>query len=53
MDIPQSRQLIAKVHMTNNRLFPLKIRSDLKEEGVVVAVTQEIFQEEVKYENWL
>ena len=39
--------------MTSNRMFPLKIRSKLKEGGVVAAVTQEIFQEEVKDENWL
>ena len=50
MDKPPSRQLIEKVHMTRNRMFPLNIRSDLKEGGVVVVVTQEIFQE-VKYEN--
>ena len=53
MDIPPSRQLIAKVHMTSNRMFPLKIRSDLKEGGVVAAVTEEIFQKEVKDKNWL
>ena len=39
-----SRQLIAKVHMKNNRMFPLKTRSDLKEEVVIAAVTQENFQ---------
>ena len=33
MDKPPSRQLIAKFHMENNRMFPLKLRSDLKEEG--------------------
>ena len=31
----------------------LKMRSKLKERDVVAAVTQEIFQEEVKGENWL
>lgn len=53
MDIPPSRHLIAKVHLTRNRIFPLKIRSDLKEGGVVAALTQEVFQEEVKDEKWL
>ena len=38
--------------MKNNRMFPLKMRSNLKEEGVIVAVKQENFQEEVKDENW-
>ena len=53
LDKPPSRQLIAKVHMTNNRMFPLKLRSNFKEEGVVAVITQEKFQEEVKDENWL
>ena len=53
LDKPPSRHLIAKVNMTNNRMFPLKLRSDLKEEGVVAAVTQEKFQAEIKDENWL
>eukprot|EP00253_Pinus_taeda_P026611 PITA_26611 len=62
-----SRQMIAKVQMTSNRMFPLKIKSDLKEEGAqaqlsmnsqederkVAVVTQLNFQEEVKDENWL
>ena len=30
MDKPPCRQLIAKVHMTNNRIFPLKMRLDLR-----------------------
>ena len=34
-------------------MFPLKLITDLKEGGVVVAVTQEVFQEEVKDENQL
>ena len=51
MDKPPSRELISKVHMISNRMFPLKMRSELKEGGVVVAITKEIFQEEVKYEN--
>ena len=66
LDKPPGRQLIAKFHMTNNRMFPLKLRSDLKEEGAqaqlsmnsqkdrnVGAITQENFQAEIKDENWL
>ena len=33
LDKPPRRPLIAKFHMTNNRMFPLKLRSNLKEEG--------------------
>ena len=39
-DKPPSKHLIAKVHMIRNRMFPLKIRSYLKEGGVVAVVTQ-------------
>ena len=39
--------------MTSNRMFPLKLRIDLKERRNVAVVTQEVFQEEVKDENWL
>ena len=67
LDKPPSRQLIAKVQMTNNRRFPLKIRSDLKEECAQsqlsmnsqedgrndVDATQVSFQQEIKDENWL
>ena len=66
-DKPPSRRLIAKVHIMNNRMFPLKIILDLKEEGAqaqismnsqkdernVATVTQGNFQEEIKDENWL
>lgn len=45
MDIPPSKRVIAEVHMTRNRMFPLKLRTYLKEGGVVAAVTQEVFQE--------
>ena len=31
MDKPPSRQLIVKVHMVSNRMFPLNMRSYLKE----------------------
>ena len=52
-DKSPSRKMIAKVHMTNNRILPLKLRLELKEEGVVAAITQEKFQEEIKDENWV
>ena len=48
MDIPPSNTVIAEVKMKKNRMFPLKLRTILKEGGVLVAVTQEVFQEEVK-----
>ena len=51
LDKPPSRQLIEKVHMTNNIMFLVNIRSDMKEEGLIEAVTQENFQEEIKDEN--
>ena len=67
LDRPPSRKLIAKVQMTNNIMFPLKLKSDLQKEGAqaqlsmnsqengrkYAAVTQVNFQEEVKDENWL
>jgi len=67
LDSPPSRQLIAKVHMTNNRMCPLKIRSYLKEEGAQAqlsmnsqevgskdaTLTQVNCKKEVKDENWL
>ena len=39
MDIPPSKMVIAEVHMTKNRMFPLKLRTKLKEGGVVAAIT--------------
>ena len=67
LDRPPSGQLIANIQMTNNRIFPLKIRSDLKEEGPDaqlslnsqedgrkdVAITQVKYQVEIHDENWL
>ena len=66
LEKPPSRKLIAKVQMTNNRMFPLKIRSDLKEGAQAqllmnsqedgrkeAVVTQVNFQAEVKDEKWL
>ena len=38
MDKPPIRHLIEKVHMKSNRMFPLKMRSKLKEGGVVTAI---------------
>ena len=51
MDIAQRRQVISKFHMTRNRMFPLKIISDLKEGNFVAAIRQEMFQEQVKDDN--
>lgn len=39
--------------MTSNRMFPLKLRAYLKEGRTIAAVTQEVFQEQVKDVNWL
>ena len=52
-DIPPSKKIIAQVQMTSNRMFPLKLRADLKEGRTIAAVTQEVFQEQVKDVNWL
>eukprot|EP00253_Pinus_taeda_P006975 PITA_06975 len=52
-DIPPSKKIIAQVQMTSNRMFPLKLRADLKKGRTIAAVTQEVFQEQVKDENWL
>ena len=52
-DIPPSNKFIAKVKITRNRMFPLKLRANLKERRNVAVVTQEVFQEEVNDENWL
>eukprot|EP00253_Pinus_taeda_P024136 PITA_24136 len=52
-DIPPSKKIIAQVQMTSNRMFPLKLKGDLKEGRTIVVVTQEVFQEQVKDENWL
>eukprot|EP00253_Pinus_taeda_P016859 PITA_16859 len=52
-DIPPSKKIIEQVQMTSNRMFPLKLRADLKEGRSIEAVRQEVFQEQVKDENWL
>ena len=53
MDKPQSKQCIAEIRMTRNIMFPLRMRVDLKNEEEMAVVTQEAFQREEKYENWL
>eukprot|EP00253_Pinus_taeda_P018885 PITA_18885 len=52
MDIAPSKRCIAEVKMTRNRMFPLRIRADLKNKEVIAAVTQEAFQSVPKDENW-
>ena len=39
MDRAPSKRCIAKVKMTRNQMFPLKIRADLKNKVVIAAVT--------------
>jgi len=41
MDRVPSKRCIAEVKMTRNRMFPLRIRADLKNKEVIAAVTQE------------
>ena len=53
MDKPPSKQCISEVKMTRNRMFPLRMRADLKNGKEMAAVTQEVFQREIKDENWL
>jgi len=53
MDIAPSKRCIAEVKMTRNRMFPLRIRADLKNKDAMAAVTQEAFQSQLKDENWL
>ena len=54
IDILPRKKIIAEIQITSNRMFPLKLNTDLKGKGKNVAVvTQEVFQKEVKDENWL
>eukprot|EP00253_Pinus_taeda_P015078 PITA_15078 len=53
IDIAPSKRCIAEVKMTRNRMFPLRIRADLKNKEEIAAVTQEAFQSQSKDENWL
>eukprot|EP00253_Pinus_taeda_P029582 PITA_29582 len=53
MDRALSKRCIAEVKMIRNRMFPLRIRADLKNKEVIAVVTQEAFQCQPKDENWL
>ena len=53
MDKPPSKQCIAQVKMKRNRMFPLRMRENLKKGVEMTVVTQETFQREAKGENWL
>jgi len=53
MDKPPSKQCISEVKMTRNRMFPLRMRADLKNEEKIAAVAKEAIQSEPKDENWL
>eukprot|EP00253_Pinus_taeda_P026770 PITA_26770 len=53
MDRKPSKQCIAEVKMTRNKMFPLKIKVYLKDIVEIAVVTQEAFQSEPKDENWL
>lgn len=53
MDRAPNKRCIVEVKMTRNRMFPLRIKADLKNKEVIAAVTQEAFQRVPKDENWL
>ena len=53
MDKPPRKQCIAEIRMTRNKMFPLRMREDLKNGEEMAVVTQEAFQREEKDENWL
>ena len=53
MDKPPKNKFITQVKMTRNRMFPLKMRADLKKGDAIAAMTKETFQREAKDENWL
>eukprot|EP00253_Pinus_taeda_P023154 PITA_23154 len=53
MDIAPNKRCIAEVKMTRNRMFPLRIRADLKNKNEIATVTQEALQSVPKDENWL
>lgn len=52
MDIPPSNQRLAQVKMTRIRMFPLKMRAELKKGVAMIVVTQETYQREEKDEKW-
>ena len=53
MDKPPSKQCIAEVKMTRNKMFPLRMRADLNNEEKIAVVEKEAIQSEPKDENWL
>ena len=53
IDRAPNKGYIVEVKMTRNRMFPLRIKTDLKNKEVTAAVTQEAFQSVPKDENWL
>jgi len=53
MDKTPNKQCIAEVKMTRNRMFPLRMKVDLKNGEEIVVETQEAFQSEPKNENLL
>eukprot|EP00253_Pinus_taeda_P014181 PITA_14181 len=53
MDRAPSKRCIAEVKMTRNRMFPLTIKTDLKNKEVIAAMSQEAFQSVPKDDNWL
>eukprot|EP00253_Pinus_taeda_P020908 PITA_20908 len=53
MDRAPNKRCIAEVKMMRNRMFPLRIKADLKDKELIATVTQEAFQSVPKDENWL
>ena len=53
MDRAPSKQCIVEVKMRRNKMFPLRMKADLKNKEVIAAMTQEAFQSKPKDENWL
>eukprot|EP00253_Pinus_taeda_P035295 PITA_35295 len=53
MDRARNKRCIAEVKMTRNKMFPLRIRVDLKNKEVIATVIQEAFQSVPKDENWI
>ena len=51
MEKPPNKQCIDEVKMTRNRMFPLRMRADLKNGEEKVAVAQEAIQSEPKDKN--
>ena len=53
MDRAPSKRCIVEVNMTRNKMFPLRMKVDLKDGVEIATITQEAFQTKPKYENWL